>query len=222
MKKKLSFALTAVFLTAQAVLYWLILTAEGDTLRYSEYIAIVLCVFFAALHIKSGNRWLIAGLLCTLGADTCLVLLQPIRQLEGMVFFLAAQSFYAVALAKVSFSKPLLWLRLGLVAAAEIITVAVLGKNTDPLALVSLAYYAMLITNILVAFTQWKRSKLFPVALLLFLLCDTVIGLQVAATGYLPIAEGSALHRVLFSPFNLAWFFYLPSQVGIALRARRK
>ena len=35
--------------------------------------------------------------------------------------------------------------------------------------------------------------------------------------GYLPIAENSLLHRILFVDFNLAWVFYLPSQVLISL-----
>ena len=48
-----------------------------------------------------------------------------------------------------------------------------------------------------------------------------VVGAIVAAGGYLPIAEGSALYSLLFSGFNLAWFFYLPSQVLLALRTTK-
>ena len=54
------------------------------------------------------------------------------------------------------------------------------------------------------------------------LLCDTVIGLQVAAGGYLPIGEGSLLHKIIFMDFFLSWFFYLPSQILIALSATRR
>lgn len=214
--------LTALFLAAQAVLYWQILTAGGDLLRYCEFGAIALCFVFAALHFKRGDRWIIFGLLCTVGADTCLVLLQPIEQLWGMVFFLSAQTLYAIRLYRLNPSKVLLHSRIGLVAVAQIVTVAVLQAKTDPLALISLAYYAMLIMNIAAAFADFRKNRLFAITLVLFLLCDTVVGLQVAAGGYLPIAEGSALHRLLFSGFNLAWFFYLPSQVGLALCAVKK
>ena len=62
---------------------------------------------------------------------------------------------------------------------------------------------------------------LLPVALVLFLLCDTVIGLQVASMGYLPIGEGSWLYRVIFPGWNMAWAFYLPSQVMLAVYASR-
>ena len=212
----------AAFLLIQAAAYYLILTAGGDVLRYSEFGAIVLCALFAAAHFAKGNRWIIAGLLCTVGADLCLVLLQPMQQLWGMVFFVGAQSCYAIHLWLRKKNKVLLWVRLGLVAVAEAVTVLVLKDKTDALALVSLAYYAMLIMNIVAAFDQWKRKPLLAVALVLFLLCDTVIGLQVAAKGYLPIVEGSWLHSLIFSDFNLAWFFYLPSQVILAIRSRKK
>ena len=212
----------AAFLLAEAAAYYLILTAGGDVLRYSEFGAIVLCFLFAAVHFGKGSPWIVAGLLCTVGADLCLVLLQPMQQLWGMVFFVGAQSCYAIHLWLRKKNKVLLWVRLGLIAVAEIVTVAVLKDKTDALALVSLAYYAMLIMNIVAAFDQWKRKPLLAVALVLFLLCDTVIGLQVAAKGYLPIAEGSWLHGLIFSGFNLSWFFYLPSQVLLAICGSKK
>ena len=115
-----------------------------------------------------------------------------------------------------------MWVRLGLIAIALSVTVLVLQENTDALALVSLCYYANLIFNIVMTFLQFKSDKLFPIALVLFLLCDTVIGLQVACGGYLPITEGSLLYRIIFMPFNLSWFFYLPSQVLISLRGAKR
>lgn len=222
MLKKSSFWLTAAFLAAAAVFYYLILFGPGKFVRSAQYGAIVLCFLFAAFHLKNGSRWITAGLLFTLGADFCLVVCQPIQQLWGMVFFLGTQTCYAVCLWLRQKNWGLLWTRLGLVVIAEVITLLVLGKNTDLLALVSLAYYATLIMNIVAACSQWKNDKLLPIALLFFLLCDTVIGLQVAAGGYLPIEEGSVLHRLIFMPFNLSWFFYLPSQVLLALCARKK
>lgn len=66
---------------------------------------------------------------------------------------------------------------------------------------------------------NWRGGKLLPLAFALFLLCDTVIGLQVASMGYLLIPEGSWVYRLIFSGWNLAWAFYLPSQVLLALHA---
>lgn len=108
-----------------------------------------------------------------------------------------------------------------LILLVEGIAVLVLKEKTDALALISVCYYANLILNIVAAFRQFRRDLVFPIALVLFLLCDTVIGLQVAAGGYLPIGEDSWLHRLIFMDFNLAWFFYLPSQVLIALSSKK-
>lgn len=222
MGKKMNLWLLIPFVLLQLVAYYFILWEGGDLQRWSSYGAIVLCALYALLHFKSGSRWIIFGLLCTLGADFWLVAYRPQQQFWGMVFFLGTQSCYATYLWLRQKNKILLWVRLGLIAVAEAVTVIVLRDKTDPLAVISLAYYAMLIMNIVVAFSQWKKDKLLPVALVLFLLCDTVIGLQVAAGRYLPIAEGSWLHSLIFSGFNLSWFFYLPSQVLLAICAARK
>ena len=85
------------------------------------------------------------------------------------------------------------------------------------LAAVSVCYYANLFVNIIEAFTVFKKGRLFAVGLVLFLLCDTVIGLQVMSDLYLQIPAGMLVYKILFMPFNLSWFFYVPAQVLIAL-----
>ena len=211
-------AVTKLFLVLELIAYYLILTTGGSVLVYSSFGAIVLCFLHVCLHAKHSNKWILAGLGCTVCADFCLVLCSPIQQLWGMVFFLIAQSLYALQLHLFNRRRSLLWMRLALIVAAISVTILVLRHNTDALALVSLCYYANLIFNIVMAFLHFKTDKLFPIALVLFLLCDTVIGLQVACGAYLPIAEDSLLYRIIFMPFHLSWFFYLPSQVLISLQ----
>ena len=212
--------LSGLFLLIQAILYVLILAVPAAPLAVCCYLSIVLCFIFALLLHRPGSNLFIAGLACTLGADFFLVVMNPIQRLWGMVFFLAAQLCYAIALHRQKAVRWLVFFRLGLTALAVTIAVAVLGKATDLLALISICYYANLIANIIAAFSQWQKSRLLPIGLVLFLLCDTVIGLQVAAGGYLPIPESSWLYQLIFSGFNLAWFFYLPSQVLIVLSLR--
>lgn len=205
-------ALTTGFLLAEAILYWLILTTGGQMLVWSSYLSILLCLLFS---LTGRSRLITGALACTAGADFFLVVSSPIQRLSGMVCFLCAQALYAAMLHRNQPSRIFLSLRAGITALAVAVTVLVLREKTDALALVSICYYANLIINLITAIAQ--KNKLFSVALVLFLLCDTVIGLQVAAGNYLPIAEGSLLHRILFMDFNLAWFFYLPSQVLIVL-----
>ena len=207
------------FLFLETILYYFILTSSGKLLIWSEYSAIILCFLFALVNFKS--PLMIAGLAMTLGADFCLVICEPIQQLWGMVFFLMAQTFYAIKLHRQGLCKGLLIARLGASVAAVIISFSVLRENADALALVSMCYYVNLIMNLICAFARFRDNKWMAIGFVLFLLCDTVIGLQVAAGGYLPIPEGSMIHRIIFSGFHLSWFFYLPSQVMLALCARK-
>ena len=71
--------------------------------------------------------------------------------------------------------------------------------------------------NIIESFLDFKSNRLLPIGLILFVLCDTVIGLQVMSDMYLKINEASIIYKLIFSGFDLAWFFYLPSQVLISL-----
>lgn len=202
-----------VFLALELVAYALIMTTAGDLLVWSSYLSIVGCFLFALLGRR---KWLlVAGLGCTVIADLFLVVWDPMQRLWGMVVFLCAQSMYAIYLHKGWDQKWMWWTRGGILVVSQAVTVMVLGGAVDALALVSLAYYAMLICNLIHALAAGRRR--YSLALVLFLLCDTVIGLQVAGMGYLPIQEGSWLHSLLYPGFNLAWMFYLPSQVLIAL-----
>ena len=209
-----------LFLGIQAVLYAMILTTGGRLLVWTEFFAIVYCWLFAVLHFDGRNWQIVAGLFLTVCADFCLVVWQPMQQLWGMVFFLLAQSCYAWLLHNGGKYKILMLLRLGLTAAVEILAVLVLRDKTDPLALISMAYYVNLILNLVCAAGDCRKNRYFALGFMLFLLCDTVIGLQTAAGAYLPIAEGSWLYQILFMDFHLSWFFYLPSQVLIALHCR--
>lgn len=208
------------FLLVELILYYFILTAGGTTLVVSSFVSILLCFLYSLTDLRNRDAFFIGALACTVGADFCLVVCSPIEQLWGMVFFLTAQTLYAIRLHRSCTSKPLLPVRVVLILCAGAVTVLILKQKTDALALISLAYYANLIMNIVVSLTLFRQNRLLPIGFVLFLLCDTVIGLQMACGVYLPISESSLLYRIIFIDFNLAWFFYLPSQVLIALSSR--
>lgn len=214
--------LTILFLAAELFLYHFILTAVGAVQIWCSYSAIIICFLFAVSCVNKENGYIVTGLLFTVLADFFLVVCNPIQQLWGMVFFLPAQICYGIYLHRQALPRCLLPIRIALLVAAEIATALVLRGHTDLLAVISVAYYVNLILNLVCAFFRFKQNKLLAAGFLCFLLCDTVIGLQVAALGYLPITEGSVLHRIIFVDFNVSWFFYLPSQVLIALSSHRK
>ena len=221
LRKKRSWLLYG-FLCIEALLFAMILTTHGKLLVWSEFISIVLCCLFAAVHCSKANGWMGFGLVMTVCADLCLVVWQPMQQLWGMVFFLLAQCCYAIMLHRQRIRKHWLYIRIGLILLVEGIAVLVLRDKTDPLALVSMCYYVNLILNLVCACVNFRENKLLAIGFVLFLLCDTVIGLQMAAGVYLPIAEGSLVYRIIFMDFHLSWFFYLPSQVLIACTCRNK
>ena len=218
---KKQYLLIVLFLLVESILYYFILTSGGQTLVATSYASIVLCFLFALQGIRH-NPLVVAGLACTVGADFCLVVCDPIQRLWGMVFFLGAQTLYAIHLHRKFKNTTFLVIRIVLTAIAALVAVFVLKENLDALAMISVCYYANLIMNMVVAFAQWRKCKLLSIAFVLFILCDTIIGLQVAAGGYLPIADGSMLHNLIFSGFNTAWLFYLPSQVLISLCCLQK
>ncbi len=208
------------FLLIELVLYVAILTVSGTAAVVCMITSVVVCFVYALVRSGRSDPLLVTALAMTVGADFFLVVCEPIEQLWGMVFFLAAQSVYAARLHHIAPSRAWLIVRAALIVAAVGITLFVLRGRTDVLALVSMAYYAMLIGSLLISATRFSRDRLLCIGFVLFLLCDTVVGLQVAADGYLPIAEGSWLYGLLHPGFNLAWLFYLPSQVCIAFSGR--
>lgn len=209
--------LTAAFLLVEAALYALILT--GQWAVSARFAAIVLCVGFVLLHLRQANYFILSGLALTLCADWFLVVQRPQEKLTAMWFFLGAQTVYALLLHRRVHSRRLLWARVLTVVAVEAVTVLVLRDKTDALAMVSMAYYGMLAMNIVCGFKGYRKEPLMAWALVLFFLCDTVVGLQVTAESYLTLPLW--LSRILFCGFPLDWLFYLPSQVMIAFCGKK-
>lgn len=213
--------ITAVFLLTELVLYAILLTAGGTLRTASCYASVVICFIYALTNISRQNALVIAALSCTLGADYFLVVMSPQEKLYGMIFFLAAQLLYAIKLNLSTLNNKILLARVIITVISIALVFIVLKDKADALAVISIAYYANLLVNIIEAFTQFGKNKLLAIGFVFFILCDTVIGLQTAADSYLPIGEGSLLHKIIFMDFFLSWFFYLPSQVLIALSTKK-
>ena len=213
---------TGAFLSIEALLGFLLQTAHGRAVAIYSYASILLaCTFCAVLALKS-RAYLFTqlGLLFTAGADFFLVYLPVARQLPAMILFSFTQlCYFARLLADDSCKKRRyvhVYCRVGACALALLLTALVLGGTADALAMVSMFYYANLVLNIVFAFLLAERPPLFAIALMLFLCCDTLIGLSFL-NAYFSIPEGSFIYRIIHPGFNLAWAFYLPSQALIAI-----
>lgn len=137
-----------------------------------------------------------------------------------MLFFSVTQLSYFLRLYLYDENKYRRAWHIGIRAAASILAVAatfiVLGQSADSVAVVSMFYYANLIINIVFAFIQLEKPGIFAIGLLLFAMCDAVIGFSFL-DGYLPIPEGSFIYKIIYPGFDLAWAFYLPSQILLAI-----
>ena len=226
--KKLLIILSATFLTVEAMLGVLLQTVQDKTPINLRYTAVVLaCLFFVLFAEKSLSfLFTMIALVCTVGADYFLVYSEEMQQLPAMLFFAVTQIAYFLRLYFEDKSQVRRLVHLICRVVLSIIAVgatfAVLGNGADSVAVVSMFYYANLILNIIFAFIAFKKSWAFAIGLLLFALCDTVIGLSLINT-YLPISEGSFIYKLIYPGFDLAWAFYLPSQalLSISLLTKR-
>jgi hypothetical protein len=220
--KNLIIALTAVFLTVEAALGLLLQTAQGSVSINLRYTAVVFACLFCILFAERSLSFLFTqiALIGTVGADFFLVYLDEIQQLPAMICFSAVQIAYFLKLyfedGNKTRKKIHVIVRASLSAAIILITLAVLRDGADAVALVSMFYYTNLILNAVFACISFKKNPIFAIGLILFILCDTVIGFSLIDT-YLPIPDGSFIYKIIYPGFDLAWAFYLPSQALLAV-----
>lgn len=188
-----------------------------------HFTSIVLAALFVFLH-KNTNKtilWLKLGFLFTLIADYFLTL-QRTNQFEGTVFFLFAQITYAMILMDVhpTTRKQSLLIRIILFVVLFGTAALLIARSFDALLIAALLYYGMLVSNAIIATIHFKHHPFLAIGLLLYIGCDTLVGLSQSAP-YITLSETSIWYFLLHFPIDLVWFFYLPSQVFLALSVRQ-
>lgn len=215
--------LSSIFVIIEITFSILIQITSGDINTILSFSTIVLACIFPLLFMNRNRNYIYTqiGLVCTVCADLFLVVIEPMYQIPAMCFFSITQICYFL---RIYFNQSSnkqklihLLIRIIMIVLVLIITVIVLKDKTDFLSIISMFYYTNLIMNIIFASIQYKKSLLFPIGLLLFACCDLLIGLDVLDSLYLEIKEGTFLSFLCNPGFNLAWVFYVPSQMFIAL-----
>ena len=211
--------LLALFVLSELILFPCIQLTPVDVSVFSSFLSIVLVFLFALFvpRCRGSENFIRVGLLFTLVADYFLVICED-AQLQGVLAFIIVQAAYFLYL--------LAREERGAVRSANAITrvvlsillviaaFALLGEDTDALAIASVVYYANLVVNIVFAFVLGKGERIFAIGLLLFAMCDLCIGLEVLFSSYLNIDVSGIFYT---DHLNLPWVFYQPSQVLIAL-----
>jgi len=213
--------LFSCFLIIETLLFYLIIFANTAYTRELSFASITLVGLFSLLFFDKSNNsfFIIFAILSTICADLFLVLITPQNKEIGMVFFSITQILYFLYLYFNTSSKKNrlanIISRIALIVIIEIITIFVLKDKVDFLSLISMFYITNLFVNIIFAYTN-KNTIILAIGLTLFILCDLVVGFQEAAHTYISLSENSIIYKIIYSNINLAWLFYLPSQVIIA------
>lgn len=221
--KKIKIIAVAIFCVIEAVLFFLVQsTSDGANVAVS-YISVILACLFMLTSFSKTSSYVFTqlGLVFTVFADYFLVVLDPIKQLPAMIFFSGTQIFYFLRLYLSESSKQKrkihLILRAVISALAIALTFIVLKNEADAVSVISMFYYANLLTNIIAASMQIKGNRLFLIGLILFIMCDTAIGINELIDTYLESENASKVTDAIFGKFNVPWLFYVPSQTLIAL-----
>ena len=221
--KKYKIPVAIAFSIIQAILFFLVQATSGKACIAVSYTVVVLCCLFALLYMEKSKDYIFTqiALICTIMADLFLVVIVPMKQLPAMIFFSGTQICYFLRLyfnSKSEKEKRIhLIIRTVASVVALILTVIVLKQKTDAVSLISMFYYANLIINIVFAFVQYKKSRLFAIGLVLFLGCDTLVGINALLTQYITSPNAQAICTAIFGSLNWAWIFYVPSQALLAL-----
>ena len=192
--KKLLISLTSIFLVVEALLGFLLQTAQDGIPLNLRYTAVVLACLFCIVFAECSKSYIFTqiALLCTVFADYFLVYRADMQQLPAMIFFSVVQIAYFLHLYFDDKNKTRKIVHLITRSALSVIiiaiTFAVLGKNVDAVAVVSMFYYVNLILNAIFAFISFKKHYILAIGLLLFILCDTVIGFSLIKT-YISISS---------------------------------
>ena len=214
--EKLSLVL---FLALQIILFPKIQESTADVWSYTAFFSIALIALFALLacRCKGAGHLIRLGLLLTLVADYFIVI-EYDSYLKGVVVFLFVQITYFLYLLfreeRVRVRVANFLTRLLLSGLLFLVALTVLGENADALSLVSVIYYANLLTNILFAFTCGRGERMLAIGLALFAMCDLCVGIESLAYFYLDTDISAFFYN---DSLNLSWLFYQPSQVLIAL-----
>ncbi|MBE5757037.1 MAG: hypothetical protein E7342_04465 [Clostridiales bacterium] len=225
MNKGKSVILTISFILAELILYLLIFTVKSLS-AHASFSLVALAFFFSLIYLRKNNFVVQIALFFTLISDVFLVLLTPLTHLNqsiAMTTFSVVQIAYAFLILKESKkvqTKINIIVRVVLVAIVEIITILVLKEKLDYLSVISMFYYANLVLNVVFALINYKKFPLLTIGVVLFLLCDTVIGLQFVFNMF-GVTNG-VFYNIVYAPFNLAWVFYGPSQALLSLSSQKE
>lgn len=215
-KNKFVYILLIMFLTIEMLLTIFIFIVEKNkyfSLDWFRYSGVIICFLFSLLSFKNKrNHFLIAGLAFTIVADYFLIIFND-YYIIGIAFFTIVQAMYFC------YIMPKHWLaslitRFSIAGIVSLFITFVL-KVSDATSYAAIFYYTNLVMNAVDAFINKNKGLLlFAIGLVLFIGCDTFVGLF-NLSDFITI-NSSAFKALEDNCVLIIWIFYLPSQTLIS------
>lgn len=220
MRKKI---FITIYLILEFCLYLTFLIIDFASLGDStiiKYISIIGILLFemTLLILRKQNDLRMEGIICTLYADTFLLLLDSYYNI-GLIFFNLTQFFYFLYIRNNN-----LKIKNIIIISCFILFFFIVGIiiNQQDVCL-SISYISIFIFNIITLMIKkdkTKVDKIFLLGLILFILCDNNVFL-------FNLGNYISLPKYIYQLFiflgqNMMWFFYLPSQVIISISILKK
>lgn len=179
-----------------------------------RYFAILCCYTYCMFQAKSKDTSLMCiAFIFTLISDLFLLVINDYFEV-GVLFFIIVQGLYFYRLIIVNKLKyNLIYLIVFVILIFQIMFL-ILIKEYDLLVFLSIIYFTTLIFNVIISTKNYKINIYFALGLVLFLCCDIFVGLgNIDLYVNLP----NFINKIINLNFDFQWFFYIPSQVLIAL-----
>ena len=220
--KVLKLALIISFALIESTLLSLIVFVKVKNVDYYCFLAVIIAFVYSLVFMFSTAKNIkILGISSTLLADLFLILLTDINdyQIYGVIFFVIAQAIYAYYLFNNDPNHYKLSLLIRLIVNIIMVTIliVVLKSRVDFLSVISIIYFANLLTNIILCFFNFKSNYLFCIGLIMLVLCDLHVGLVNANGIYLFYNPDGIIFKIIYANFNYTWFFYILSLSFISL-----
>ena len=187
-------------------------------INIAKFAAVAICFIMAVCNKKNvinrrDNKFLVAGLGCTLVADFFLIIIfnYPI----GLIFFCIVQVLYVMRFGGI---KTLFWMPF-----TAVLPIAYFVATDDILLALAMAY-AQLFLGAYICMLHSIRKKAYPTTnaclvfagMTLFMLCD--ISVAIWNLGRMGAITNTNITSLAYAAI---WLFYAPSQVCLAFSARK-
>ena len=213
------------FFVLQAFLFLPIVFSIGESTSIA-YCSILLCLATSILLLKQNKHSILqfVALFTTACADYFLILKGGVNKDVAMCFFVVTQLAYGLRTLYMSTGKKEVAINLMtrvVLCIALVVGSLLIVEDVPAFVLLSMIYFANLVTNVVFALLHFNQNKLLALGLLLFICCDVFVGIKemINLFGW---GEEKFVVKMLTTNVSVHSIFYHPSQVLLSISTTDK